>query len=482
MLSRAVVKVADAGGAQAREIGKLSTLLSASQALSATLDLKGGLEQVLEAVCRHYRAVRATAVLLADDTGEVELEASSGAVALREQKLTRLSAPIMLDARTAGVIGIDLRIKAARDCPRIVKFLGQVATIVAGALKKHRLLRIERQRLLDENASLRQELTQRYEFSNLIGSSASMRQVFRQLSQVAQTSTPVLLRGEPGTGKELLAHTIHSQSNRAEKPFLTIGCAGLPAGLIESELFGFERSGAHGVRGTKSGRLEEAEGGTVFLDEIGDLPITTQVRLLRVVRDRELERPGGTRTVRINVRVLAATSKDLEHAVASGAFLEDLYYLLVAVSIGVPPLRERRPDILLLANHFLTAASRDHRKSVNRISTAAVDMLVGYHWPGNVRELADVIDRGVIASDGPVVHVHHLPPTLQASEVSRAAGRGSLRQLLEAVERDALADALKSARGNRAKAARLLSTTERIFNYRVRKYGIDWKRFKSTAR
>ena len=480
MLSRAVAKVADSGEAQAREIRKLSTLLSASQALSVALDPKAGLEQVLEVLCRHYGAVRGTVVVQAEYTGDVELEVSWGAVAL-QQKLTRLSAPITIDARTAGVISIDLRLKTARDSPRIVRFLGRVGAIIAGALKRQRLLKVEQQRLLDENISLRKELTQRYEFSNLIGNSASMRQVFRQLPHIARTTSPVLLRGEPGTGKELLARAIHNQSPRAARPFISIGCGGLPAALIELAFFGFDRGGAPGTHSARSGRFEEAEGGTVLLDEIGDLPVTTQVRLLGVLRDREFERPGGTQRVRVNVRVLAATSKDLEQAVASGAFLEDLYYLLAAVPIGVPPLRERKPDILLLASHFLHLANREHGKNVTRISTAAVDLLVGYHWPGNVRELADVIDRAVSASDGQVLHAHHLPSTMQTSDLSKPAGR-SLRQLLEAVEREALADALKSARGNRAKAARLLLTTERIFNYRVRKYGIDWRRFKGVAR
>jgi len=202
-----------------------------------------------------------------------------------------------------------------------------------------------------------------------------------------------------------------------------------------------------------------------------------QVKLLRVLQQREFERLGGTQTIPLNVRVLAATNRNLEKAIASGEFREDFYYRLNVFSIFVPPLRDRKADILLLADHFLERFAREHGKNVRRISTPAIDMLASYHWPGNVRELSNAIERAVVLCDGGVVHAHHLPPTLQTAESSGTAANQSLQEIVEAVEKDALQDALKQSRGNRALAARLLRTTRRIFNYKVRNYGIDWRRF-----
>jgi Nif-specific regulatory protein len=339
-------------------------------------------------------------------------------------------------------------------------------------------LEADRQRLEDENTRLRLELKERYGFGNLVGTSGPMRQVHEQVAQVARASTTVLLRGESGTGKELLAHAIHYNSPRARRPFVKVSCAALPHDLIESELFGYEKGAFTGAEGTKKGRFEIADGGTLFLDEIGELSLATQVKLLRVLQAREFERVGGTETRKVNIRVVAATNKDLEKAIAGRQFREDLYHRLNVFTIFVPPLRERKSDILLLADHFLEKFTREHRKQVRRISTPAIDMLASYHWPGNVRELANVIERAVVVCDANVVHAHHLPPTLQTAEASGTAPTRTLRETLEAVERDALQDALKSARGNRARAARLLGATERVFNYRVRKYRIDWRRFR----
>jgi Nif-specific regulatory protein len=217
----------------------------------------------------------------------------------------------------------------------------------------------------------------------------------------------------------------------------------------------------------------------LFLDEIGDLNLATQVKLLRVLQEREFERLGSTETVRVNIRLVAATNKDLEKAIAAGELREDLYYRLNVFSIFIPPLRERKPDVLLLADHFLEKFSREHGKHVKRISTPAIDMLMSYHWPGNVRELSNVIERAVVVCDANVIHAHHLPPTLQTAEASDTTIKLSLDEIVSAVEKDALQDALKSTRGSRAKAARLLSTTERIFNYKVRQYEIDWRRFRT---
>jgi Nif-specific regulatory protein len=523
MSSNSAAKWMEPADSHAGEVRKLSTLLEASQALSGTLDLRASLQRVLEILGDHHGAIRSTVVLLNDQTGDVQVEASAGAIQpgkrvryrlgegitgrvvesgkpivvprvsrepmflhraaerpeLPQQELSYVSAPITLEGRTVGAIGIDLRFKADRDYHRTVKFLGVVGSMIAQAVKVHRLIEADRQRLVDENTHLRQELKERYDFSNLVGTSGPMRQVYEQVARVARTNTTVLLRGESGTGKELIAHAIHYNSSRAKKPFVKVSCAALPQDLIESELFGYEKGAFTGAQTVKKGRFELADGGTLFLDEIGDLNLATQVKLLRVLQEREFERLGSTETVRVNIRLVAATNKDLEKAIAAGELREDLYYRLNVFSIFVPPLRERKPDVLLLADHFLEKFSREHGKHVKRISTPAIDMLMSYHWPGNVRELSNVIERAVVVCDANVIHAHHLPPTLQTAEASDTTIKLSLDEIVSAVEKDALQDALKSTRGSRAKAARLLSTTERIFNYKVRKYEIDWRRFRT---
>jgi Nif-specific regulatory protein len=257
-----------------------------------------------------------------------------------------------------------------------------------------------------------------------------------------------------------------------------VSCGALPESLIESELFGYEPGAFTDARAQKKGRFELAHGGTLFLDEVGELSGSTQVKLLRVLQEREFERLGGVQPVKVNVRVVAATNKDLETAVKEGTFREDLYYRLNVFSVYMPPLRERKPDIPLLADHFVEKYAAAHGKDVRRIATTAIDMLMSYHWPGNVRELENCIERAVLVCEGGVIHAHHLPPTLQTAEVSGTLPRRSLAEALASYEKDLIIDALKSARGNKAKAARLLDSTERIVAYSVRKHGIDTARFK----
>jgi Nif-specific regulatory protein len=501
---------------------RLSTLLEISQALSGTLNLKAAMQRVLGTLIRHHSVVRGMVTLLRD--GELHAEAVEGfedrarntQIKLGEgitgkvvesgkpivvprvskepaflnlgsrrpdhlkQELSFICVPIVLNRQPVGAVGVDLRFKPERDYDSSVKFLGVVSSMIAQALNVQRMVEEERRRLLDENTHLRQELRERYDFSNIIGTSGPTRQMYEQVAQVAQTNTTVLIRGESGTGKELIAHAIHYNSLRAKKPFIKVSCAALPDTLIESELFGYEKGAFTGAAARKKGRFEMAEGGTLFLDEIGDVNLGTQVKLLRVLQEREFERVGGTETVKVNVRLIAATNKDMEKAIAEGTFREDLYYRLNVFTIFVPPLRERKADLLLLADHFLDKFSREHNKVIKRISTPAIDMLTAYHWPGNVRELENAIERAVLVCDGAVIHGHHLPPSLQTADSSGTVTRVSLKDAVAAYERDLILDALKTTRGNRAKAARLLDTTERILNYKVQGYGIDVRRFKSS--
>src|SRR4051812_31662878 len=505
----------------ARDARRLSTLLEVSQALSGSLNLKSSLQRLLQTLIRHHSVVRGMITLVRD--GELQVEAVEGfedrARTIRykvgegitgkvvesgkpivvprvsrepsflniaprradpgKQELSFICVPIMQNRTAVGALGVDLRFKAERDYDSSVKFFGIVSSMIAQALNVQRSVEDERRRLLDENTHLRQELRERYDFSNIIGTSGPTRQMYEQVAQVAQTNTTVLIRGESGTGKELIAHAIHYNSLRAKKPFIKVSCAALPDTLIESELFGYEKGAFTGANVRKKGRFEMAEGGTLLLDEIGDINLSTQVKLLRVLQEREFERVGGTESVRVNVRVIAATNKDMEEGIADGTFREDLYYRLNVFTIFVPPLRERKADLLLLADHFLEKFSREHGKVIKRISTPAIDMLTAYHWPGNVRELENALERAVLVCDGAVIHGHHLPPSLQTADSSGTVTRVSLKDAVAGFERDLIQDALKTTRGNRAKAARLLDTTERILNYKVRGYGVDVRRFRT---
>jgi Nif-specific regulatory protein len=510
----------DPAAVHARESRRLSTLLEVSQALSGTLNLRSALHRVLEILAKHHGIVRSL-VVLQHDNNELHVEASDGLDApshavryrvgegivgkvvessrpiviprvskeptflnraakrpeLTRDELSFICVPILLNRRAVGAVGVDLKFNPDRDYDRYVKFLGIVASSVAQAVKIQRLVEEDKKRLVDENQHLRQELRERYDFSSIIGSSGPVRQMYEQMAQVAATNTTVLIRGESGTGKEMVAHAIHYNSPRANKPFVKVSCAALPDSLIESELFGYERGAFTGAEQRKKGRFELAEGGTLFLDEIGDINLATQVKLLRVLQEREFERLGSTETVKVNVRMLTATNKDLEKAIAAGSFREDLYFRLNVFTIFVPPLRERKADLLQLVDHFLEKFSREHRKNIKRISTPAIDMLMSYHWPGNVRELENTLERAVLMCDGQVVHGHHLPPSLQTAEASGTVTRVSLSDAVAGFEKDLIQDALKTTRGNRAKAARLLDTTERVLNYKVKKYAIDVRRF-----
>jgi Nif-specific regulatory protein len=387
-----------------------------------------------------------------------------------------VAVPIVVDRKAVGALAADFP-PAGRDFEEAALILAVVAAMMAQAVRGQRRIDDERSRLLTENKSLRSELEDRYDLSNIVGTSRPMRQVYEQIAQVAQTSTTALIRGESGTGKELIAHAIHYSSPRAQKPFVKVSCAALPDTLIESELFGYERGAFTGAETRKRGRFELAHGGTLFLDEVGELNMATQVKLLRVLQEGEFERLGGTETLKVDVRLITATNRNLEIAMAERQFREDLYYRLNVFSIFVPPLRDRKPDIMLLADHFLLKYARKHNKGIRRIATPAIDMLMSYHWPGNVRELENTLERAVLTCDGQVIHGHHLPPTLQTAEASGTVVQSSLGDAVQQYEKDLIVDALKSARGNRARAARLLGTTERIIGYKVLKYGIEPRRF-----
>ena len=389
-----------------------------------------------------------------------------------------LCVPIKSGTTVMGSLSLNLDYDPKRDLKADLRLLQIVASMIAQAVKQRRASQEKDELLEMENERLRTELKERFRPSNIIGNSHEMQGVYDQIAQVGKSATSVLIEGETGTGKELVAAAIHYNSDRANKPFIKAHCAALPENLIESELFGHVKGSFTGATGDRLGRFEMAHGGTLFLDEIGEIPASIQIKLLRVLQEREFERVGGTTTIKVNVRVIAATNRDLRQMVADGKFREDLYYRLNVFPIFVPPLRKRKGDILLLADHFLEKYSKEGGKKVSRLSSAVIDMLYSYHWPGNVRELENVMERAVLLAEGDAVHPHNLPPTLQTAEITGSnRPRTSLKEMVDAYERDILLDALKSARGNMASAARALKTTQRIFGYKVHRHQIDAKKY-----
>jgi len=502
----------------------LADLLEISQTLASALDIRSALGRVLEHIEQGLGAVSATVTLREGDADELTVEAAVGAGWQKARRarykpgegitgrvvesgrpivvpevsreplflnrtgvlgahgkgeLTYVCVPVTVSGRTVGTLGVALPHRKDRRYDQETARLSIVGAMLGQAVRVHRLVEAERSRLVEENTKLRHELKERYQIRSLIGNSRPMQQLYDQVAQVAPSSTTVLVRGESGTGKELVAHAIHYGSPRADRPLIKVSCGALPEALVESELFGYEPGAFTDARAQKKGRFELADGGTLFLDEVGELTPSTQVKLLRALQEKEFERLGGVKPIKVNVRLIAATNKDLEAAVQQGAFREDLYYRLNVFTVYLPPLRERKPDIPLLADHFVEKYAARETKDVRRIATTAIDMLMSYHWPGNVRELENCIERAVLVCEGGVIHGHHLPPTLQTAEVSGTMPRLGLAAAVAAYEKDMILDALKTARGNRARAARLLDSTERIVGYKVHKYGIDEDRFKA---
>lgn len=358
------------------------------------------------------------------------------------------------------------------------RILSIVGSMIAQAVKTRQEYAEEIARLREENQKLQYELKERIFPHNIIGKSGKMQAVFDLIEKVAPTSSTVLIRGESGVGKELIADAIHYGSFCRNKPFVKVNCAALPESLIESELFGHERGAFTGANATRIGRFEAAKGGTIFLDEIGDIPASTQVKLLRILQGREFERVGSTTPIKADVRVICATNRNLEELIESGKFREDLYYRINVFPIYVPPLRERITDIPGLADHFIEKFNKAQHRKIKRISSSAIDMLMVYHWPGNIRELENCIERACILCTDDVIRSNNLPPTLQTAVSSHTKSTGLLENILNKVEKQMLMETLLSTRGNLVKAAEQLGITERMMGIRIKKYDIDPKRFK----
>jgi Nif-specific regulatory protein len=383
--------------------------------------------------------------------------------------------PIKLEGKTIGALSVDKQSDPKNDFEANVRLLNVIATMVAQAVKLNKLVESDRKKLSEENVRLRRELKSHFNIHNMVGTSNAMKEVYRLIEQVSNSNATVLLRGESGTGKDLVAHAIHYNSLRADKPFVKVNCTALPDTLLESELFGHEKGAFTGAAERKLGRFERAHGGTIFLDEIGDFSLNLQVKLLRVIQFKEFERVGGLETIKTNVRIVVATHKNLEEQIKEGLFREDLYYRINVFPIYMPPLRERKDDIMLLADYFLEKIAIENNKNISRISTPAIDMLTRYHWPGNIRELENCIERAVLLCNDDVIRSEHLPPSLQMIKKTEPVAQRSLTEIIENKERELIVDALKKFEGNQRKTAKELGISERILGYKIKKYSIHPK-------
>ncbi len=390
---------------------------------------------------------------------------------------------VKYEGEVIGTLSVDSKLTSDEILQKTQGFLEIVANILADVVATFRKEIEERAILEEENKRLKSELSLKFRPTNIIGNCNNMHVVYERIIQVANSPATVLVMGESGTGKELVAKAIHYASSKKSTPFVAVNCAALPENLIESELFGHEKGSFTGAMKQRKGRFEIAKQGTLFLDEIGDITPALQVKLLRVLQEKVFERVGGHEPIKTNARVVAATNKDLESEIKNGNFREDLYYRLNIFPIYIPPLRKRKSDIILLADHFLMKYNKIYFKEVKRITTPAINMLMSYHWPGNVRELENCIERAVLVSNNAVISACDLPPSLQTakeshSEIISEADGADFNTMVASFERELIVEALKNNKGNVAAARRALKTTTRIIHYKIKQLSIDPKNYK----
>ncbi|MGC4076140.1 MAG: sigma 54-interacting transcriptional regulator [Rubrivivax sp.] len=503
--------------------GLLPLLFELNQLVSADEDLKQILATLLRILQRHMRFVRGMVSLFEPTTGQIfihesfglsEEEAARGVYRLgegitgkvvesgepivvariseepafldrtgsrhdpKDREHSFLCVPILRGSKVMGTVSGERLYDNARLLQQDAEILAILAVTTAQAVEMHLLKHVHKAALESENRRLRQELKARFKPKNLIGNSKPMLEVYGLIEKVTRSKTTVLLLGESGVGKELVASAIHYHSAGSRGPFVKFNCAALPESVIESELFGHERGAFTGAQALRRGRFEDADGGTIFLDEVGELSLTMQAKLLRVLQERAFERVGGNQTIKVDLRILAATNRDLQQMVAQGTFREDLFYRLNVFPITIPPLRERGNDIITLADHFVGRFSQDMAIAVHRISTPALNMLLSYHWPGNVRELENVIERAMLLAEDGVIHGYNLPPSLQTPVIGEVAADGPLEARVSAVEFEMIVEALKLHHGNTSAAAQQLGLTRRMLGLRMRRYKLDYKDFR----
>src|SRR3989339_766675 len=487
---------------------KVKILAEIGNILSSSLDIEKNLPSVLKVLSDSLEMERGTITLVDPFTNELKIEVAQGLTReekergkykigegitgkvvesgepmvvkdigeeplflnrtqARKGKFAFLCVPIKIGNKVAGALSVDHLFKGDISYEEDVKLLTIIAAMVGQAVKIRELAEKDKQAVVAENIQLKQQIKGKYKFGNIVFTSPIMENVLDGARQVAQSQANVLLKGESGTGKELVAAAIHYASPRAERPFIKVACAALPENLLESELFGYERGAFTGAMERKAARFEMPNGGTIFLDEIGDLTPATQVKLLRVLQEKEFERLGGTETIKIDVRVICATHRDLEIMVKERKFREDLFYRINVFPITLPPLRDRKEDVALLATHFIHKYNKENAKKIAGLNRSSLDVLMAYAWPGNVRELENVIERAVVLCRKEVITPDDLPPGLkEAQEFDITPAGATLPEIVASIERQRINDALQKYKSQR-KAAKALGLTERMLGYKI---------------
>jgi len=506
------------------KIVELSTLYEIARRLGSSVDPKVTLSSILEILSESMGMSRGTLTLLDPETKQLYIEFAHGLTPeeksrgiyrvgegitgkvvetgepiivpdigkeplflnrtrsrgdIKRENISFICVPVKVKGDTIGVVSVDrLFTDQSVSLDEDVRILTIIASLIGQAITTAKMVELEKKNLLKEKLTLQRELKSPYRFANIVFVSDKMRDILDAAWRVSQSKANVLLRGESGTGKELIARTIHYHSKRCDKSFISVNCAAIPDNLIESDLFGHVKGAFTGAVTEKKGRFEMADGGTLFLDEIGDIPPPMQVKLLRVLQERRFERVGSSKSITVDVRIIAATNRNLEEAVKEGKFREDLYYRLNVVPVRIPSLRERKEDIPPLVGHFLQLYNEENGRNV-KISNEALDTLLMYDWPGNVRELENCIERMIVMAKNDLIMTEDVPITVDtnfmddSSDVSDLYGQAkTLDHTIENMERERILEALKRSGYVQAKAARQLGITSRQIGYKIKKYGI----------
>ncbi|HEY4619462.1 MAG TPA: nif-specific transcriptional activator NifA [Nitrospirota bacterium] len=506
------------------KIVELSTLYEIARRLGASVDPKATLSSVLEILSESMGMSRGTLTLLDPETKQLYIEFAHGLTPeersrgiyrigegitgkvvesgepiivpdigkeplflnrtrsrgdIKRENISFICVPVKVKGDTVGVLSVDrLFTDQSVSLDEDVRILTIIASLIGQAITTAKMVEMEKKNLLKEKLTLQRELKSPYRFANIVFVSDKMRDVLDSAWRVSQSKANVLLRGDSGTGKELIARTIHYHSKRCDKAFISVNCAAIPDTLIESDLFGHVKGAFTGAVTEKKGRFEMADGGTLFLDEIGDIPPPMQVKLLRVLQERRFERVGSSKSITVDVRIIAATNRNLEEAVKEGKFREDLYYRLNVVPLRIPSLRERKEDIPPLVGHFLQLYNEENGREV-KISNEALDTLLIHDWPGNVRELENCIERMIVMAKNELIMTEDVPITIDTnisdnrSDESDLYGQAkTLDHTIEDMEKERITEALKRAGYVQAKAARQLGITSRQIGYKIKKYGI----------